>query len=57
MTTRYDIDIMPCDELREWAAELTEALDELDAQDFFGRSGWRKELLGEYNGKYRRNPR
>lgn len=51
--TRYEIDIMPVDQLREWVAELVESLDELDAQDFFGREGWRRTLLGEFNGNSR----
>lgn len=53
--TRHDIDTMPVDELREWTAELVQALNELDEQDFFGREGWRRTLMGEYNGRRSRN--
>lgn len=55
--TLYDIDTMPEDELREWVAELVMALDELDGMDFFGREGWQKALLGEFNGRRSRKSR
>jgi hypothetical protein len=37
----------PCDQVKEFLAELVERLDELDEQDYFGHKGWRSELMGE----------
>lgn len=35
------------DYVREYLAELIEALDSLDEQDYFGTEGWRKYLMGD----------
>ena len=46
-----DIDRLSEDEVREYLAELMEALDNLDEDDYFGprtQGGWRKFLMGEY---------
>lgn len=38
---------LKCDVLRDKVAELIEALDALDENDYFGTEGWRHMLMGE----------
>lgn len=43
----FEVDRLPEDVAKEYLAELIEALDNLDEEDYFGREGWRKFLMGE----------
>lgn len=45
--TGREIRRMRCEQLREWAQELVEALDNLDEADYFGTEGWRHFLMQE----------
>lgn len=42
--TRRELRRLSCEELREWAEELVDKLDELDEADYFGTEGWRRFL-------------
>ena len=42
----------PTDEVREFLAELIERLNELDEIDYFGREGWERMLMGDFDGDY-----
>lgn len=43
----YEAFRMREDDVREYLAELIEALDNLDQEDYFGTEGWRRMLMGE----------
>lgn len=43
----WEVGDMSCDEVREYLRELIEALDDLEADDYFGSEGWENMLMGD----------